>query len=72
MQMQTASGRNLNISCNQNWEFLNLNPPPSPFQGLMKVQKEDDPARPVINWMNVPADTLATQLRATRYTAVLL
>jgi hypothetical protein len=28
----------------------------------MKVQKEDDPARPVINWMNVPADTLATQL----------
>jgi len=38
----------------------------------MKVHKEDHTVRPVINWMNVPADTLATRhsfIRATRFDA---
>jgi hypothetical protein len=59
---QTTSGRNLNISCYQKWEFLNLNPPSPSFQGLMKVHKEEHPIRPAINWLNVPANTLAQHL----------
>jgi hypothetical protein len=61
-KFQTTSGRNLNTSYNKKWEFLNLNPPPPPFQGLMKVHKEEHPIRPVINWLNVPANTLAQHL----------
>jgi hypothetical protein len=58
--------RNLNednhvISSSQKWKLINLNPTTPTFSRLMQIHK-DNPLRPVINWTNAPAHTLAKHL----------
>jgi len=37
------------------WKFFNLNPAAPTIRGLVKIQKEGAPIRPIINWKNAPA-----------------
>jgi hypothetical protein len=44
----------------EKWRYINLNsaPPPS-IKGLIKIQKPEQPIRPIVNWRHAPAYKLA-------------
>ena len=41
------------------WKYVNLNPTAPNIRGLVKVNKEGAPIRPIVNWKNAPAYKLA-------------
>jgi hypothetical protein len=41
------------------WKHINLNPSAPTIKGLIKLHKEDQPIRPVVNWRQAPAYKLA-------------
>jgi hypothetical protein len=43
----------------ERWKYINMNPAPPTFRGMIKIHKADAPIRPLINWRNAPAYELA-------------
>jgi hypothetical protein len=43
----------------QRWKYTNMNPTAPTIKGLIKLHKQDQPIRPVINWRNAPAYKLS-------------
>jgi len=41
------------------WKYINMNPSAPTIKGLIKLHKQDQPIRPVVNWRNAPAYKLA-------------
>jgi hypothetical protein len=41
------------------WKYINLNPSAPAIKGLIKIQKPDQPIRPVVNWRTAPAYNLS-------------
>ena len=41
------------------WKYINMNPSAPSIKGLIKIHKQDQPIRPVINWRNAPAYRLS-------------
>jgi hypothetical protein len=37
------------------WRYTNMNPSALSFKGLVKINKQDQPIRPVVHWRNAPA-----------------
>jgi hypothetical protein len=40
-------------------KYINMNPSAPTIKGLIKLHKQDEPIRPVVNWCNAPAYKLA-------------
>jgi hypothetical protein len=41
------------------WKYINMNPSTPSIKGLIKIHKQDQPIRPVVNWRNAPAYQLS-------------
>jgi hypothetical protein len=41
------------------WRYINMNPSAPTIKGLIKIHKENQPIRPVVNWRNAPAYQLS-------------
>jgi hypothetical protein len=41
------------------WKYINMNPHAPSIKGLIKIHKQDQPIRPVVNWRNTPAYQLS-------------
>jgi hypothetical protein len=41
------------------WKYINMNPSAPSIKGLIKLHKQDQPIRPVMNWRNAPAYKLS-------------
>ena len=50
------------INKDTKWNYINLNPTPPNIRGLMKIHKENNPIRPIVNWTKAPAYKLAKKL----------
>jgi hypothetical protein len=37
------------------WKYINMNTSATSIKGLIKIHKQDQPIRPVVNWHNAPA-----------------
>ena len=50
------------INRNTKWNYFNLNPAPLNIRGLIKIHKNNNPIRPIINWAITPAYKLARKI----------
>jgi hypothetical protein len=50
------------IPRDKKWKYINLNPAAPNIRGLIKIHKLEAPIRPIVNWKNAPAYTLAKLL----------
>ena len=54
---QTAARKTINsskilIPQDNRWKYINMNPTAPTIKGLIKLHKQDQPIRPVVNWRN--------------------
>jgi hypothetical protein len=47
------------IPKDNSWRYINMNPSAPSIKGLIKIHKQDQPIRPVVNWRNAPAYQLS-------------
>ena len=47
------------INKDTKWNYINLNPTPPNIWGHIKIHKNNNPIRPIVNWTNAPAYKLA-------------
>jgi hypothetical protein len=61
---QTSVRRTINssktlIPQDTKWKYINMNPSAPTIKGLIKLHKQNQSIRPVVNWRNAPAYKLA-------------
>jgi hypothetical protein len=47
------------IPSDSKWKYINLNPSAPSIKGLIKLHKQGQPIRPVVNWHNAPTYQLS-------------
>ena len=47
------------IPKDSSWKYVNMNPSAPSIKGLIKIHKQDQPIRPIVNWSNAPAYQLS-------------
>jgi hypothetical protein len=48
---------------NDKWKYINMNPKAPNIYGTIKLHKQGKPIRPIVNWIDSPADKLAKYLK---------